>query len=234
MIKRMVLLPGMHGTGELFSDFMRMIPEPKHIEALCYPNDASLSQVQLLRVIEAFVPESDPYVLLAESFSTPLAIRFAATNPPNLRGLILCAGFVTSPIRGWRRSFASSIAPLAFRLPLPKVAVSRFLVGTDAPESLHATVRASIHSVKVTVLTSRLRQVLAIDARLALSKVSVPILSIQPQQDRLVRRSCLGEIQEIQPQIEVARIEGPHLILQREPKRSADIVTRFINSLRQN
>jgi pimeloyl-ACP methyl ester carboxylesterase len=233
MIKRLVLLPGMHGTGELFSEFMRMIPEPKHIEALCYLNDASLTYCQLLRVVEAFVPATENFVLLAESFSTPLAIQFAATNPPNLTGLVLCAGFATSPIRGWRRSFASWMVPLAFRLPLPKTAVSRFLVGRDAPESLQAAVRAAIRSVKPTVLTSRLREVLAVDARLALSKISAPILSIQPRQDRLVRPSSLEEMQKIKPQIEVARIEGPHLILQREPKQSADIVATFMAGLQQ-
>lgn len=231
MLKRLVLLPGMHGTGELFSNFTRTIPEPKQIQALYYPTDVNPSYSQLLGAVQSFVPESDPFVLLAESFSTPLAIQFAASNPPNLRGLILCAGFATSPIRGWRKSLAKLIAPLAFRLPLPKIALSHFLVGPDAPESLLSSVRAAIRSVKPAVLSARLRQVLAVDARLALSKISVPIFFIQAQQDRLVDRSCLEAIQRIKPQIEVAQIPGPHLILQREPEQSAQIVAKFIDSL---
>jgi pimeloyl-ACP methyl ester carboxylesterase len=222
----------MHGTGELFSGFMGMIPEPKHVEALHYPPDASLSYSQLLGMVESIVPATEDFILLAESFSTPLAIQFAAINPPNLRGLILCAGFAISPIRGWRKSLAKLIAPLAFRLPLPKIAVSHFLVGPDAPDSLHAAVHTAICSVKPAVLTARLRQVLVVDARLALNKVSMPILFIQAQQDRLVGQSCLEEIQGIKPQIQVARIRGPHLILQREPQQSADIVSGFLNSLR--
>jgi pimeloyl-[acyl-carrier protein] methyl ester esterase len=231
MIKRLVLLPGMHGTGELFSEFMRMIPGQDRIEALHYPTGVSPSCSQLQEAVAVTVPESDPYVLLAESFSTPLAIQFAATNPTNLRGLILCAGFATSPIHGWLKLVASLIAPLAFHLPLPKIAVAHFLVGPDAPESLHSAVRATIRSVKSAVLSARLRQILAVDARLELNKVSVPILFIQAQQDRLVGPSCLEEIVGIKPQIKVAKIRGPHLILQREPQQSADIVTRFINSL---
>jgi pimeloyl-ACP methyl ester carboxylesterase len=117
MIQRLVLLPGMHGTGELFSEFMKMIPEPKHIEALHYPTDVSPSYSQLLGAVEFFVPASEDFVLLAESYSTPLAIQFAATDPPNLKGLILCAGFAASPIRGWRKLLAWVIAPLVFRLP---------------------------------------------------------------------------------------------------------------------
>jgi pimeloyl-ACP methyl ester carboxylesterase len=231
MINRLVLLPGMHGTGELFSAFMSWMPEPKHIEPLCYPADANRSYDQLLVAVQSFVPTFEPYFLLAESFSTPLAIRFAATNPPNLKGLILCAGFATSPIRGWPRSLAALIAPLAFRLPLPKAAVSRYLVGRDAPQSLHVSVHAAIRSVKPAVLSARLRQVLAIDAKQALSQVSVPILCIQALQDRLVSEASLEEMCAIKPQIEVTRIPGPHLILQREPQKAAEIVAKFIQKL---
>jgi pimeloyl-ACP methyl ester carboxylesterase len=217
MITRLVLLPGMHGTAELFSEFMSRMPEPKHIEALHYPTDACLSYAQLLGTVESCVPTTEPYILLAESFSAPLAIQFAGTNPPNLRGLILCAG--------------SLIAPLAFRFPLPKVFVSRYLVGPDAPESLHASVRAAIRSVKPAVFAARFKQVLAVDARLALSRVSVPILYIQALHDRMVGRASLEEIRAIKPQIEVARIDGPHLILQRGPPQAAEAVAVFIRQL---
>ena len=234
MIKRLVLLPGMHGTGELFDEFMRMMPEPKHIEAPYYPADAIPSYDQLQAMVEFIAPASEDFVLLAESFSTPLAIQYAATNPPNLRGLILCAGFATSPLRGCRRSFVSLIANLAFRLPLPRIAVSRFLVGPDAPESLHRAVRAAVCSVRPAVLAARLRQVLDVDVRSALRNISVPILYIQAQEDRLVGRSCLELIEGIRPQVEVAPIRGPHLILQREPQRCADIVARFMDRLQES
>lgn len=230
MVSRLVLLPGMHGTGKLFSEFMSMIPEPRHIEAFYIPTEGSPSYDQLLVAVQSFAPTTAPYVLLAESFTTPLAIQFAATHPPNLKGLILCAGFATSPIRGWRKAIASLIAPLAFRLPLPKGAVSRYLVGRDAPESLQASVRASIRAVKPAVLASRLHQVLAVDARPALIQVSVPILCIHALHDRLVGESSLAEMRAIKPQIKVARISGPHLILQREPQQAAEAVTNFISA----
>lgn len=230
-MKRLVLLPGMHGTGELFSEFVRRMPEPKHIETLSYPTDASPSYCQLLGAVQAFVPASEPYFLLAESFSTPLAIQFAATNPPNLKGLILCAGFATSPIRGWRKPLTSLLAPLAFRLPLPRFVMSHYLLGSDAPESLYASVRAAIRSVEPAVFTARLRQILSVDARIMLRKASLPILFIQAQQDRLLGESSLAEICALKPQIKVARINGPHLILQREPEQSAMAVAEFVRAI---
>jgi pimeloyl-ACP methyl ester carboxylesterase len=232
MINRLVLLPGMHGTGGLFSEFMRAIPEPKHIEAVYYPTNVSLSYEQLLKISRSFVPESDPYFLLAESFSTPLAIEFAATRPTNLQGLILCAGFASSPSTGPGRIAASFLAPLVFRLPVIEFAINRFLIGPHSPESLQASVRAVISSVKPTVLTARLRAVLSCDAREALSHVAAPILYIQATKDKVVPRSCLEEIQRVKPDVRVAEINGPHLILQWEPQQSADAVTRFVEEFK--
>jgi pimeloyl-ACP methyl ester carboxylesterase len=228
MIDRLVLLPGMHGTGELFSEFMKVIPEPKHIEAISYPTDASLSYAQLLRLVQSFVPAADPYFILAESFSTPLAIQFAAANPVNLKGLILCAGFASSPLAGPGRVAASMLAPLLFHLPVFDFAMDRFLIGPNPPESLKAAVRAAVSSVSPGVLTARLRAALSCDAREALSRVTVPTLYIQAAKDRIVPKPRLDEIRRIKPEIRAAGIDGPHLILQREPKQSADIVTKFI------
>ena len=232
MIQRIVLLPGMHGTEELFSEFMKAIPEPKHIEGVYYPTDISLSYEKLLKIIQSFVPASDPYFLLAESFSTPVAIQFAATRPFNLKGLILCAGFASSPMTGLGRIAASALAPLLFRLPVFEFAINRFLIGPNPPESLQAAVRAAISSVRPTVLTARLRAVLSCDTREALSHVAVPILYIQATKDKVVAKSCREEIQRIKPDIRVASINGPHLVLQREPQKSADAVTLFVEEFK--
>jgi pimeloyl-ACP methyl ester carboxylesterase len=228
MINGLVLLPGMHGTDELFSGFINAMPKPKHIERLDYPIEASSSYQQLLGIVQSSVSSSDPYFLLAESFSTPLAIQFAATNSTNLKGLILCAGFACSPLTGPSHFAASLLAPLFFRLPVFAFTMDRFLIGPDAPESLQAAVRAAISSVKPSVLTARLRAVLSCDARQALSQIAVPILYMQAAKDKVVPKSCLDEIRRIKPDIRAAQINGPHLILQREPKLSANIVAEFI------
>lgn len=225
---RLVLLPGMHGTDELFREFMSRLPEPKHIEALHYPTDVSLSYSQLLKAVESFVPATEDFVLLAESFSTPLAIQFAATKPPSLKGLILCAGFSTSPVRGWRRIVASFLTPVLFHLPLPESVCKRWLVGRDASSSLLAAVQTAVSLVHPKVLATRLRAILVCDVRPELSQVTVPILYVQAKQDCLVHEHCVDEIRRVQPQTKVVKIGGPHLILQREPKQAAQAIAEFV------
>jgi pimeloyl-[acyl-carrier protein] methyl ester esterase len=228
---KLVLLPGMDGTGELFKRFVDVLPEGVEAKIVRYPGDACLSYAELETFVEAAIPAEEPFVLLAESYSTPVAIRCAAKNPANLKGLVICAGFVSSPIRGWRRSAASLLGAILLRFPLPKIAARYFIVGKDTTLPLLAAVRTAVSSVKPNVLAARLSEILACDARAELGRVAVPILYIQAENDRLISDQPLAEIRRIQPQTAVAIVPAPHLILQREPGCCAEIVTEFISRL---
>jgi len=167
-------------------------------------------------------------MLVAESFSTPLAIKFAATNPVGLEGIVLCAGFATSPVQGWRHFLGSLLAWLLFRVPLSNLAAKRWLLGRDAAPSLVAAVQLAVSSVRPEVLAARLRAVLGCDVRMELGKITVPVLYLQAKQDRLVSASCLQAIQRSKPDVTVAVLEGPHLLLQRHPLRAAEVVVEFV------
>ena len=230
MTSRLVLLPGMDGTGDLFEEFVKALPDTFQTVTVRYPTDVCLGYAGLEPFVREAAPVSEPFVLLAESFSTPLAIRYAATNLPNLRGLILCAGFVASPLRGWRRLLALMAAPIVFRLPMPDLFL-RFLVGEDASLNMQAEVRKAISAVKPKVLASRLHAVLACDESAELVQVKMPILYLQASQDRLVPASSHDEIRQISPQMEILFIAGPHLLIQREPRMTAEAVARFVGRL---
>jgi pimeloyl-ACP methyl ester carboxylesterase len=54
---------------------------------------------------------------------------------------------------------------------------------------------------------------------------------IQAESDRLVRAESLREIQRLRPDTVLALIPAPHLVLQREPQKAAEIIVRFIRQL---
>jgi pimeloyl-[acyl-carrier protein] methyl ester esterase len=222
----------MDGTGDLFSEFVAALPKVFETVTVRYPTDQSLSYCKLEGIVRAACPVSEPFMLLAESFSTPLAMQYAATNPAHLEGLILCAGFATSPVRGWRRSLGLLLAPLLCRVPFPNLGAKLWLVGPDAPTSLLTAVRCAILSVQPRVLVARLRAVLQCEVRADLNQIAVPILYLQAKGDRLVSASCLEEIRRIKPQVKVASLEGPHLLLQRQPRIAAEAVVDFVRSRR--
>lgn len=221
----------MDGTGKLLLDFAAALPEEIRREIPNYPKDVILSYEQLANLVRSMCEESPPFVLMAESFSTPLAIRIAAENPPNLRALVLCAGFATSPVRGLKRRLASLLAAALTRLPLPEAVIRSWLVGRDAQSALVNTVRETIASVSPSVLSSRLQAVFACDVRPDLSKIRVPILYLKARHDRLIDQHCLEEIRAILPGLDTEVVDGPHFLLQREPERCARIVSEFLTKL---
>jgi pimeloyl-[acyl-carrier protein] methyl ester esterase len=83
---KLILLPGMDGTGELFKDLLAKLSGEFETEVVRYPTDRYLSYQQLKELVQISTPASAPYVLVAESFSTPLAVLCTAGRP-NLKGL---------------------------------------------------------------------------------------------------------------------------------------------------
>ena len=227
-IRQFVLLPGMDGTGNLFERFIEALQKEFETTTVRYPTDAIHSYGELLKLVQSAIPESDLFVLLAESFSTPLAIQCAAANPANLRGLILCAGFSSSPLSGWKRWVCRLLAPYLFRVTIPRFAIKQFLVGQGAPPELVTAVRKATSQVQHQVLRSRLRLIANCDAGLDLTRVNVPVLYLRAMGDRMVPIRCGEEIQRINPRTKMEAIAGPHLILEREPQRCADAVARFV------
>lgn len=224
----LVLLPGMDGTGKLFSSFLDALPGWILPRVVRYPVDAELSFSDLLLTTQSEIPSDEPFVLLAESFSTPIAVRIAATRPSNLRALVICAGFVASPVREPLRLLLALLAPVLFRFGVPDLVVSRLLLGKAGSHAQLRSVSAAISSVSPRVLSHRLHAVLECDETAELGKIDVPILYIRADKDRLVGESCFAAIQRVRPDTSLARIAGSHLILQAEPQRAADVLVHFL------
>jgi len=217
----------MDGTGELFSDFIKALPRSFVTEIVRYPPNRCLSAQELLHLLESVGHGSEPFVVVAESFSSPLAFQWAATGPPNLKGLVICAGFATTPIQGPLRAILRLLSRFCFLVQPPAIAIKLLLVGRDAPTSLVVAVRSAISSVRPEVLSGRLRIALTCDARLELEKVTVPMLFIQPRQDRLVGLDRLEEMQRIRTSASAEIVSGPHLFIQRQPDKAAELVAKF-------
>ncbi len=226
-----MLLPGLDGTGDPFQWFIQALPPAFDAKVVQYPTDDCLSEQELIGIIRSAFPALGPFVLLAESFSTPLAIRCAAEHPRNLKGLILCAGFAADPMSFWNGSAGARLAHLAFMLRIPAFAVKTWLLGAGAPPELVRAVQKSVAKVRSRVLIDRLQQVASCNVISDLSKIQVPMLYLQATKDRLIPGRCLEEILEVKPEMEVVTVPGPHLLLQREPKRTAEVVTNFLLQL---
>ena len=221
----------MDGTGELFAPFIEALGAEFEAMPVSYPNDRPLTYAELAELVRERLPRREPFVLLAESFSTPLAVGIAAAKPDGLKGLILVAGFITCPKFAWLPQFGALLLPRRMKLRMPDLVVRRNLLGPAAPRRLLQDVRDAVLSMSAEVFASRLTSISQCDARAELAKIAVPILYVQAMNDRVVPARCLDEMLAIKPDISVARIDGPHLLLQREARRAAETVAGFVRRL---
>jgi pimeloyl-[acyl-carrier protein] methyl ester esterase len=228
---KLVLLPGLDGTGRLFKDFIAALPRTLETVAIGYPADRCLPYADLAAIVQSNLPTPEPFVLLAESFSTPLAIHCARTHPQGLKGLVLCCGFATSPVQPALRMAFSLLAPTLLRIPLSDFAMKTVLVGPSPSPALLLEARNAVSSVGRDVMITRVREVLNCDVRAALTKISLPTLYLRAKQDRLVGSRSCDEIRRLRPRTTIAEIDGPHLLLQAKPQQAAEVVAKFISQL---
>lgn len=105
----------------------------------------------------AALPSDEPFVLVGESFSGPIAISLAASSLPQLKGLVLCCTFVRNP-----RPLFSGLHRLVQFLPvarLPVHVLSFLLLGnftTGALRSMLAQAIAQVSPYEVSGTTAHL------------------------------------------------------------------------------
>jgi pimeloyl-ACP methyl ester carboxylesterase len=228
----LVLLPGLDGTGELFFDFIAALPKSWTATTVTYPTDRFLQYADLRPLVGAAVPQLERFVLVAESFSTPLAVWYAATAPPtNLAAVVVCAGFVGNPVDGWSVAVKALAKPWLFGLTPPRAIVEYFLLGQNAPSDLLQKLRHALQRVSPDVLSGRVQEVLDCDARDDLRRTTVPLMYLEATHDRLLASSCKSEFLQLRPDSVVTSVDAPHLLLQREPQKAANVIMPFINSL---
>jgi len=226
--KHLVLLPGLDGTGELFADFLTVLPSSLATTVVSYPTNEFLPYSELLQLVSAAVPKAGRFLVLAESFSTPLAMKYAATSPANLAAIVICAGFVRNPFAGWSRFLKAVAKSWFFRLRPPEFVLEHFLVGKNAPPALIQRLRQALQLVHPEVLGSRVCEVLNCDARNDVARTTIPVMALAALHDRLLSATCQREILRVRPDIGFATVEGPHMLLQREPQKVAKLVVPFI------
>ncbi len=215
---RIVLLPGLHGTTDLFDPFVAAAPPGWDLVPLALPELASYDELQ--SKVQPLVEEQGECILLAESFAGPLGIRLA-NSCANARALVLASSFTAAPGGRWLRRFA--LAPL-FALPRPRAAIRAVLCGRDADDRLVDRIRELARGLPPTLIAARLRAVLSVEPR----PCTKPLLFLRGTQDRLVPSSVLDSLP---ADAAIVRIDGPHALLQTKPREAWRAIAEWSASI---
>jgi len=220
-----ILLPGVDGTGQLFARFIAAAPRPFAVTSIALPPEVS-SYNELADHVARNLPVGEPVVVIAESFSGPLALALTVRRP--IAALVLCNSFVGAP--RWRQ-LRWLIWPVLFQFRLPRFLVRRYMVGEAADDALVDQVVQVVASVPASVLAARLRCVLNTDEAGSFARCTVPTLYVRGTEDRLVPESASRRMAAVRA-MSIAHVRGPHFLLQANPEGAWKAITPFLDSLR--
>jgi pimeloyl-ACP methyl ester carboxylesterase len=224
----LVLLPGMDGTGEHFAAMLHALSDRLPYTVVRYP-DAPLEYSEYERIAREALPRNRRFVLLGESFSGPIALSIAATKPPGLAGYILCASFASCP-----RPLLRMLRPLLSLLPVhrtPGALSAHFLLGRFATPELRRANASALRRMSPRTLRARLKVVADVDVSAKLCEIGVPGLYLRGTEDRLVPHGVCHALLRHAPRLRVVDVEGPHFLLQVNPRAAAQAIGDFVESV---
>ncbi|HET7923347.1 MAG TPA: hypothetical protein VFL30_00525 [Rhodanobacteraceae bacterium] len=165
-------------------------------------------------------------MILGESFSGPIAAQLAGERIGELRGLILCATFVSSPMPHLRPfEWLLDVGPVRW---LARWLAPRKLLGRFETPELRALLLRTLSRLPRNVLVARIRTVLAANSIAAFARARAPTLYLQGAEDTLLPSSCVDEICRLAPKTRVVKIAAPHCVLQCAPDEAARAIGEFV------
>jgi pimeloyl-ACP methyl ester carboxylesterase len=223
-VVKLVLLPGLDGTGLLFRPLVATL-FGVDANVVSYPNDKALSLDEHARWVMRELP-GDKALLLAESFSGLVALRVLQEAPSRIAAVIFAGAFAEPP-----RPLLLRLAPLVSRAgPLmrnaPAFLLRQFCLGREATVAQLNLLREALAAVPPHVLANRL---VLIGARHSWGKAKfgVPCLYLQASEDRLVPAAAAAWFRGRFERLELERIDGPHFLLQAKPRECAQRISEF-------
>lgn len=221
---RLVLLPGLNGSSALFAPLIETLTGID-----CWPLSLPEQGPQDYPSLADGLFEqlgTTPFVLLGESFSGPLAYQLALRQPTGLQGLIFAASFLSRP--------NSALALLA-HLPMPQALATHpwllraLCLGKTADEHILQRVQREIRRLDQRLLRARMATLASL--RAPTQVVDLPCLHLWPRQDRLVANSAAERLAQTCGDIRRIDMDGPHFILQTQPKACARAIAAFMQGI---
>lgn len=228
--RTLILLPGLDGTGRLFTPLQNALEPNFRTVVFSYPTNAQLDYGALCAEVERELPER-LHVIVAESFSGPIALEIASRRPPGLQALVLSASFAANP-RPWLSVlFGRFLGAWCFRRQVPTWTIRALLAGPDAPAELCRAIQDTVKLVNPEVMAFRLREVIKSDAAAALRNCPVPIFYLHGTKDRLLGNGALNRLSTSRPDMTVIDVPGPHMLLQAAPDICAHHIKEMVDGL---
>jgi len=228
---RIILLPGVYGTGLMFTPLVDAMPAEYECQVLSYPIDKVLSYSELVSYVADKIPQDKPFVILAESFSGPIALMLSEVLGDNLKALILVCTYVTNP-HPWLAKFSRFVLKDHIVARSPSRFMARFMIaGFKMSDEMLDLAFSIQRRVSPKVFRYRLYEAMAVDVTDILQQTALPVLQMYAKHDRVIPRSAQRKIRKLRPDMSYVAIPGPHYLLQTKPEKCVSFIEPFLQTL---
>jgi len=217
----------MDGTAALFGPFVAELPQHVQTVTISYPADVALSYEQLTDRVRGELPVGKPYVIVAESYSGPIALQLAARPVGDLRAIVFVASFVARPLGVSGLCLARLPLTTVFRVRPPRWLLRWLLMEPDTPLDFVSAVRDAVSKVRPQVLAARMREALTVNRTNVAQSCSARVVCLTAEKDRLLRWRGEEGILRICYRADAVRISAPHLLLQCAPRAAVAAMSRL-------
>lgn len=206
-----ILLPGLHGSTALYDALVASAPPWARCRALPLPDDGAQGFDAIAERLAPALRPLEGFVLLAESFSGPVAARLTRMLAGRVGLLVLCNPLTVAPLRPPARLTARLIrSGLA-----PAWAVAFAMCGSDA--ALGRLILRETRRLPLPTLQARLATALRASGADITDHVAAPLLAILGTNDRLLPAATSRSLLSAVPNSRIAELPAPHLVAQTMP-----------------
>jgi pimeloyl-ACP methyl ester carboxylesterase len=223
--KHIYLLPGIDGTGVLFEPLARAIGYQARTTALSFRDEVTLDD--FVESVSARLPKQR-VLLLAESFSGPIALSLLAKHPGRFQAAILSTTFARSPFLSFLGMGTLLSKGIFGSTTLENLLLNKFCARSDVPLSVQQIVHEISEQISPEVIKKRLHIMDTFDVRPLLPRIAAPVLYLAGLKDKLITASIRAELFENVPRICFKGIDGPHLLLQTHAQLCTNTIMNFL------
>lgn len=222
-----VVLPSFTGRSIGLGPLVQALA-PASVMLLELPETGEQSFSALNQALAAQLPKDD-CVLVAESFSSPLALMLAA-RAPQIKGVIFAGGFLQLSPKARYPLYLHPQLPARVDSFFSARKLRRWVIN-DLPTPLATPLIDAIALMPQPLFTAR-RAALG-ELPLALPRIHQPCLVLNGQTDLQIDRPLLSDLSALASQIQVQTLACNHYVLQAQPVAAAAIHS-FSDSLSES
>ena len=219
---KIILLPGVDGTGVLFEPFVNIFKADVPVEVVPLTKDSDQSILNQVSIIEDAVGDEE-VILIVESYSGLLAYELAKRNKIRIKQIFFFGCFLQPP------SFIGTIGrflPVRLLNMLPDKLLSHFLFNRWSSPELTALFRKAIESVDFPNLKKRIKTIATYQKPSQV--IDVPCVYVQATMDNLVSAYNVKAFEEVCSNLQVEFVEATHMLLQTQPQEMSQLIHKYL------